>query len=164
MPKSHKIDDQLKFIVRSNKNKISATIKPNNIYIKWLRFLKNRKEYSRYQSVVIRYLHHKKIGYWWGYTAFLNPGTMNGLKEIINHFDDFAHDYSYSKYPLGYWKSLLVDFEIEENEKERKSLLTRKLYHMDTPKVVHHQYIGSTYLRKRLIDKIIDRLLFIKRK
>ena len=157
-----RIDRQLEFIIKSNKNKIGRTIKLDSIYIKWLRFLKNKKKYSEYQSLVIYYLKHKKIGYWWGYTPFLNPGTINGLKEIINRLDDFA--YNYSTYPSGYWKSILVDFEIGENEKERRSLLTRKLYHMDAPKVVHHQYIGSTYLRERLIDKIIDRLLFIKRK
>ena len=162
MSKSHKIDDQLKFIINSNKNKISATIKPNNIYIKWLRFLKNKKEYSRYQSVVIKYLHHEKVGYWWGYTPFLNPGTLNGLKEVIKHLDEFAS--SYLPYPSGYWKAILLDFELEIDLEHRKSALTRKLYHMDAPKVVHHQYLGSTYLRKRLIDEIIDRLLFIKRK
>lgn len=159
---SNRIERRLDFIIKSNKNKIGSTIKPNNIYIKWLRFLKNKKKYSKYQNLVIGYLNKEKIGYWWGYTPFLNPRTMNGLKEIIRHLDDFA--YNNLNCPLGYWKNLLVDFEIETNEEERKSLLTRKLYHMDAPKVVHHQYLGSTYLRKRLIDEIIDRLLFVKRK
>lgn len=159
---SNRIERRLDFIIKSNKNKVARTIKPNSIYIKWLRFLKNKKEYPNYQCLVVRHLKNEKIGYWWGYTPFLNPGTMNGLKEIMQYLDNYA--YNYLRYPSGYWKNLLVDFEIETNEEERKSLLTRKLYHMDAPKVVHHQYLGSTYLRKRLIDEIIDRLLFIKRK
>lgn len=159
---SRKIERQLDFIIKSNKIKIGGTIKPNNIYIKWLRFLKNKKKYSKYQFLVIEYLNREKIGYWWGYTPFLNPRTLNGLKEIIRHLDEFAS--SYLPYPSGYWKAILLDFELEIDLEHRKSALTRKLYHMDTPKVVHHQYVGSTYLRKRLIDKIIDRLLFIKRK
>ena len=158
----NRISKRLDFIIKSNKNKKDRNIKANNIYVKWLRFLKNKKKYSNYQCIVINYLQEEKIGYWWVYTPFLNPGTMNGLKEIIHYLDEFAYDCLC--YPLNYWKELLIDFEIEIDSENRKSLLTRKLYHMDVPNIVHHEYIGSSPLRKRLIDEIIDRFLFIKRK
>ena len=44
----------------------------------------------------------------------------------------------------------------------RKERLSRLLYHMDEPKVKHSKYVGSSPLKKRLIDIILDKIFFVK--
>jgi hypothetical protein len=53
---------------------------------------------------------------------------------------------------------------MEKDLDARKKILARRLYHMDTPKTMHHSYIGSCKPSSHFIDKLIDKIFFIKRK
>jgi hypothetical protein len=56
------------------------------------------------------------------------------------------------------------EFEAEDSLEARKKLLANRLYHMDAPNVTHHLFVKREKPKKHLIDDIIDKILFIKRK
>lgn len=82
---------------------------------------------------------------------------MNQIKEVVENIDIYFNN------SIGYsWKDEFDEFEAENEFEARKKLLAKRLYHIDTPNIVRHKYIGSEKLKKRLIDTIIDKIFFIK--
>ena len=84
------------------------------------------------------------------------PVTVNQTKEVVNHIDIQLNKH--------YWGNIFQEFEMEKDLDARKKILARRLYHMDTPKTMHHSYIGSCKPSSHFIDKLIDKIFFIKRK
>lgn len=135
-------------------------------YAKWIAYLKKQKLYQAYIDDVTYVIWKSEI--YINHSSFLpsrvilNCFTKHQIEEVINYIDDFmpknVTDYSRHK-----WKQIYTEYVAESSLEERKKLLARRLYHMDSENTKHHEFVGSYYPRKRLIDIIIDKLLFIKR-
>ena len=130
----------------------------NKPYIDWLKYIKERHIYSKYvNDLKDVWLIDAKSGWYqfFDQVAF-TPVTVNQTKEVVNHID--------SRLNGSYWGNIFQEFEMERGLDVRKKILARKLYHMDAPKTTHHSYIGSCKPSSHFIDKLIDKIFFIKRK
>lgn len=129
-------------------------------YTKWLRYLKNRRLYGTYvkdlKAILATTLERGYLSQFATQVAFF-PYTMNQIKEVVEHMDNCI-----PKYWKHYWRIVFDEFEAEGSLEARKKLLAKRLYHMNAPKVMHHKYLGSEKLKKRLVDTIIDKIFFIK--
>jgi hypothetical protein len=161
------IRERLNFIYKSKEIKIKERAKPKSIYTEWLKYLKKKKLFSKYQIMVIHYLQHVEhrnegdMSWTWKFSPILYPGTLNGIREVVNIIDKMCNnDFGY---PYHYWNSILADFEYELDGEHRRSVLARRLYHMDAPVVKHNTYVTSVRPRTHWVDKLIDKIFFIKR-
>ena len=130
----------------------------NKPYVNWLKYLKAKHIYSKYVNdlrevwlIDGKSSHHQ----FFDQVAF-TPVTVNQTKEVVNYID--------SRLNKPYWGRIFQEFEMERDLDVRKKILARKLYHMDAPKTTHHSYIGSCKPSSHFIDKLIDKIFFIKRK
>ena len=133
-------------------------------YAQWLKYLKEKHLYCEYVKDIkaVMNICCSKSGI---YDQFITqvvftPCTMHQVEEVVMHLDSHV---PFRHYNGGYWKSKFNDFEAEGNLEARKRLLASKLYHMDAPAVTHHTYIASVRPRTHWLDRLIDKILFIKR-
>lgn len=130
----------------------------NKPYIDWLKYIKGRHIYSKYVNDLKEvWLIDAKLGrhQFFDRVAF-TPVTVNHTKEVAEYIDNQLNKH--------YWGNIFQEFEMERDLDVRKKILARKLYHMDVPKTTHHSYIGSCKPSSHFIDKLIDKIFFIKRK
>ena len=134
-------------------------------YTKWLKYLKEEHLYCEYVKDIKVLMNECSIKdmYW---TQFISqvvftPCTMHQVEEVVMHLDNHV---PFRHYNGGYWKSKFNDFEAEGNLEARKRLLANRLYHMNTPSVTHHKYLGSVKPTSHFLDDLIDKIFFIKRK
>ena len=130
----------------------------NKPYIDWLKYIKGRHIYSKYVNDLKEvWLIDAKLGrhQFFDRVAF-TPVTVNHIKAVAEYIDIQLNKH--------YWDNIFQEFEMERNLDVRKKILARKLYHMDVPKTTHHSYIGSCKPSSHFIDKLIDKIFFIKRK
>lgn len=130
----------------------------NKPYIDWLKYIKKRHIYSKYVNDLKEvWLIDAKLGrfQFFDQVAF-TPVTVNHTKEVAEYIDIQLNKH--------YWGNIFQEFEMERDLDARKKILARKLYHMDVPKTTHHSYIGSCKPSSHFIDKLIDKIFFIKRK
>lgn len=169
----NKLWDNIRFILDSNelkkrvnalrqKGKIKETLQDDQrrgMYRRWLKFLKKRKLYTRFREDIIYACNHPS-----GYdpsSALLLCSTREGILYQVKTIDKyFANNWIDGIRHYTRWEEIYLEFE--GDAEQRKEVLCRKLYHMDAPQVIHHEYKGSYYPKKRLIDTIIDKILFIK--
>ena len=139
-----------------------------SMYPKWIRYLKEKKLYLIYRDDIIYISNeNKRKGYMLAFDPMpmiLNCCTRNQISEVVSYIDKYFNGtWIKGRNHSLKWKEIFTEFECEKDLKKRKEILARKLYHMDAPNVIHHEYKGSYYPKKRLIDTIIDKMLFIKR-
>lgn len=162
-----KVNERIDFIRKSKDVKIKEKVKPDSVYAKWLKFLKSKKLFSKYQIMVIHYLQHVEhrnegdMSWTWKFSPILYPGTLNDIRGVVNIIDNMCN--GNFGYPYHYWNSILADFEYELDGEHRRSVLTRRLYHMDAPVIRHSTYVASVRPRTHWLDRLIDKILFIKR-
>lgn len=123
-------------------------------YAKWLKYLKEKHLYCEYVNDVktVMNICRSKSGI---YDQFITqvvftPCTMHQVEEVVMYLGE-------------YWKLKFNDFKAEGNLESRKRLLARKLYHMDAPVIRHSTYVASVRPRTHWLDKLIDKIFFIKR-
>ena len=133
-------------------------------YTKWLKYLKEKHLYCEYVKD-IKVLMKECCSKGGHFDQFISqvvftPCTMHQVKEVAMHLDSHV---PFRHYNGGYWKSKFNDFEAEGNLEARKRLLANRLYHMNTPSVTHHKYLGSVKPSSHFLDDLIDKIFFIKR-
>ena len=132
-------------------------------YTKWLKYLKEKHLYCEYVKDIKALMNgcYSKGGYFNQFISqvVFTPCTMHQIEEVVMYLDSHVPFYN-----GGYWKSKFNDFESEGNLEARKRLLANRLYHMNTPSVTHHKYLGSVKPTSHFLDDLIDKIFFIKRK
>lgn len=147
-----------------------------NLYRNWIKYLKGKRLYMDYRSNAMRIV-EKEHHFFYNSTSGFDPSDMifNCVTELQilevaeymdkwnnKHFSRIDRIPSYSMvYPE--WKKIYEDWKGERDLKFMKSLLCRRLYHMDAPEVKHSTYIGRSELKKSIIDTFIDKIFGIKR-
>lgn len=181
----HKLWDNIDFIIkgyqyrkRANKARASGKygrnlrpiqeVQKETMYRKWIKYLKEKGLYLKYRDDIIWISNeNKRKKYRRAFDPMpmiLDCCTRNQISEVVNYIDRcFSGTWIKGRNHSLKWREIFTDFECEKDLKKRKEILARKLYHMDAPNVIHHEYKGSYYPKKRLIDTIIDKMLFIKR-
>ena len=137
-------------------------------YAKWLKYLKENKLYMNYRNnirLIIQYEHHspyyKSISGFDPSDLLLNSVTESSVQEIVNYIDNWNVSQGFFLH-FCRWSIKYNDYRSEVDLIYRKKILSRKLYHMDEPKVTHHKYLGKIPLRKSFLDKVLDKIFLIK--
>lgn len=132
----------------------------NSPYVKWIRYLKNKKLYTLYKRDV-RFVILRNINSAFNTAlALLNCRTELQLKEIIRYLDKWYYLNKYRR--INVWANVYDDYCFESKRTEVNRIMAKRLYHIDVPQIKHSKYIGRSYLKKRWIDTLIDKIFLIK--
>ncbi len=128
----------------------------NTPYVKWIRYLKNKKLYTSYKRDV-RFIANRSFNV---IGTILNCRTELQLKQVIKYLDNWYYSNNYRC--INVWANVYDDYCFESKSTEVNRIMAKRLYHIDVPQIKHSKYIGRSYLKKRWIDTLIDKIFLIK--
>ena len=131
-------------------------------YSKWICYLKKEGLYSLYRLNVYDLLSYKLENYYDIAPSLFECVESKQIIRCLNILDKWnrmnRHGVNYPK-----WIRIYDDYVQSITYVRNKKELSRRLYHMDEPQVKHSTYVGSSPLKKHLLDRLIDKIFLIKR-
>ena len=133
----------------------------NSCYSKWIAYLKQHRMFETYVYNIRIIIYGGGYKYANCYGHFLNCETEESILRILGELDEWnSHNWAMILPPK--WVLVYKSYQEYVESIGRKERLSRLLYHMDEPKVKHSKYVGSSPLKKRLIDIVLDKIFFIR--
>ena len=167
------LEEHFRFIIATNRFRrkddmrrfgeygITKMRQKNSCYSKWIAYLKQHRMYETYVQNIRILIYHGGYKYAGCYAYFLNCETEESILRILSKLDEWnAHNWATILPPK--WDLVYKSYQEYVESIGRKERLSRLLYHMDEPKVKHSKYVGSSPLKKRLIDIVLDKIFFIR--
>lgn len=169
---STNLNDYLKFVVLSRdfrKKRDSLNLfripslqsrQTNSAYSEWLKYLKTRGLYVKYRIHIANALKNRRERF----SAKRVGEEAIILLEVVTEAHLIASIGWLDQHYSGYcWKAVYDEYLVDKDYATRRRLLSRKLYHMDSPKIQHSKFLGSCKPRKHVLENLIDKIFFIKR-